>query len=165
MHTQPQPSLTRLLRQWRAEHFDSVRIDTLLTVLGALGARKGQRVSEEWGLCWEVTLALGCKREQTRALCAWARLHSPSSEIALPDLLTRMVKTADMSGTFDLIQVLNVFLRHSTNPAAHLTIPALNHLVSLLLLRTPTKRDQAYLASTLSFLQSLQRSHHHLGLE
>jgi len=165
MHTQPQPSLTRLLRQWRAEHFDSVRIDTLLTVLGALGARKGQRVSEEWGLCWEVTLALGCKREQTRALCAWARLHSPSSEIALPDLLTRMVKTADMSGTFDLIQVLNVFLRHSTNPAAHLTIPALNHLVSLLLLHTPTKRDQAYLASTLSFLQSLQRSHHHLGLE
>lgn len=164
MHTQPRPSLTRLLRQWQEEQSDTMRIDTLLTVLGALEARKGQRVSEEWRLCWEVTMALGCKREQTRALCAWARLHSQSSEIALSDLLIRTLKTADMSGTFDLIQVLNVFLSLFTNPAAHLTIPALNHLVSLLLLRTFSKRDQAYLASTLAFLQSLQQSRHLLGL-
>lgn len=158
--------IARLLRQWMEEPFYTVHIDTLLSVIGALeaGSRKGMRLGEEWTLCWEIVRELGSKGEQMRGLCALARLQVGNLPISLPCLLTNMLKTADMSSTFDLIQVLNVFLSLISNSAANLSMPALSHLISLLLLQTHTKRDQVYLASTLSFIRSLQQRHHLAGL-
>lgn len=158
--------IARLLRQWREEPFYTVNIDTILSVIGGLdaGNRKGMRFNEEWTICWEIVRELSSKSEQMRAFCAFARVKVRDLPVSGPCLLTIMVKTADMSSAFDLIQVLNVFLSLVVTSAANLSIPALSHLISLLLLQTHTKRDQVYLTSTLSALQSLQQTHHLVGL-
>lgn len=146
------PVVLKLLTQWKEESGLPMRLDTLLTVIGGLEVmgKQGVCVEDEMKACWEVVREIHCRSEQTKAMCAWARLPG----ISLSYILPRTIKTADMSSPFDLLLVLNLLL---TLPTSHLPPSTLTDLLSLIRLQVHSKPEQTYLNCTLTYLQ-----HRHL---